>query len=472
MSIPSGILPLLRQRWYVQAFNGTPLCLSCGNSGFDLDESLGDHFRAFLYDFREEYGKMYYGKDDLERLCSIIRAKMKADPLFLKNIKKKYDITFRRAYGAVDVAGLSSCSDREILGRIEKAAIALRVSVGQAHLIEGFSLTTDEEIRTRLKSKMPKEAALDEALFILSAPVEPSFIQAREMDLRKIADIKNIPQRRKAALQHIKEYSWVRNSYAGSKSLTEEEVLQELETRQQHPFDAQEAQRKKREMLEKVQPDPELHQLLEITAFMTTWQDERKRNIYQAIGKMELLIGEFSQRCGISKQLLRYLYPVEFASLPEHEELLSLLLKRRQGCIVAAKDDGSLVFFTGEEYKSVHRQLEDLQKNKEASLLQGISASSGTAIGKVKICRSLKDIDAVKEGDILVTSMTRPESLPAMKKAAAIVTDEGGITCHAAIVAREMGKPCIIATKNATTILKDGMRVEVKANHGVVRVLP
>ena len=67
--------------------------------------------------------------------------------------------------------------------------------------------------------------------------------------------------------------------------------------------------------------------------------------------------------------------------------------------------------------------------------------------------------------------MTRPEFLPAMKKASAIVTDEGGITSHAAIVSRELGIPCIIGTKNATEILKNGDLVEVKANHNMVVIL-
>ena len=67
--------------------------------------------------------------------------------------------------------------------------------------------------------------------------------------------------------------------------------------------------------------------------------------------------------------------------------------------------------------------------------------------------------------------MTRPEFVPAMQKAAAIVTDEGGLTCHAAIISREMRKPCVIATKNATKVLKDGMLVEVNADHSAVRIL-
>ena len=77
----------------------------------------------------------------------------------------------------------------------------------------------------------------------------------------------------------------------------------------------------------------------------------------------------------------------------------------------------------------------------------------------------------ISVGDILVSPMTRPDFVPAMKKAVAFITDEGGITCHAAIVAREMKKPCIIGTKIATQLLKDGMEVEVDANKGIVKII-
>lgn len=82
---------------------------------------------------------------------------------------------------------------------------------------------------------------------------------------------------------------------------------------------------------------------------------------------------------------------------------------------------------------------------------------------------SVKEIDKVKTGDILVAVMTRPDYIMGIKKAAAIVTDEGGITCHAAIISRELGIPCIIGTKIGTKILKDGDLIEVNANHGWVR---
>lgn len=77
----------------------------------------------------------------------------------------------------------------------------------------------------------------------------------------------------------------------------------------------------------------------------------------------------------------------------------------------------------------------------------------------------------VKEGEVLLCAMTSPDYVPAMNRAAAIVTDEGGLLCHAAIVSRELEKPCIVGTKIATKILKDGDFVEVDANKGVVNIL-
>ena len=96
-------------------------------------------------------------------------------------------------------------------------------------------------------------------------------------------------------------------------------------------------------------------------------------------------------------------------------------------------------------------------------------ASSGKAVGRVRIIFDVNEMDRVKNGDILVTGMTTPNFVPAMKRAGAIVTNDGGITCHAAIVSRELGVPCIIGTRMATKILKDGDLVEVDAENGIVR---
>ena len=110
-------------------------------------------------------------------------------------------------------------------------------------------------------------------------------------------------------------------------------------------------------------------------------------------------------------------------------------------------------------------------KVKRTNTIKGQTAFKGIARGKVFILKSVSNSHKIKKGNILVSPMTTPDMLSAMQKAAAIVTDEGGITCHAAIVAREMKKPCIIGTKVATKVLKNGDIVEVDAEKGVVKIL-
>ncbi|MBI4448244.1 hypothetical protein HY643_04645 [Candidatus Woesearchaeota archaeon] len=103
--------------------------------------------------------------------------------------------------------------------------------------------------------------------------------------------------------------------------------------------------------------------------------------------------------------------------------------------------------------------------------ISGEVACQGKVRGHVRIVTNPSKTKNFKQGDILVTAMTRPEFVPLMKKAAAVITDEGGITSHAAIVSRELKVPCIIGTKFSSTILKDGDFVEVDANKGIVRIL-
>ncbi len=101
-------------------------------------------------------------------------------------------------------------------------------------------------------------------------------------------------------------------------------------------------------------------------------------------------------------------------------------------------------------------------------LLEGMAASPGVGSGIVKIVHSMDDLDKIKEGDVLVTEMTNPDMVVSMQKASAIITDEGGVTAHAAIVSREMGIPAVVGTETATQILEDGQEVTVDGFNGKI----
>lgn len=105
-------------------------------------------------------------------------------------------------------------------------------------------------------------------------------------------------------------------------------------------------------------------------------------------------------------------------------------------------------------------------------LLKGIPASSGKAEGKVKIVSGAQDAPSFQEGDVLVTHLTDPSMVAMMVKAVAIVTNIGGMTSHPAILSREMGIPCVVSTKTATTDLKDGMKILVDGDKGEVYEIP
>ncbi|MEI7960952.1 MAG: phosphoenolpyruvate synthase [archaeon] len=104
----------------------------------------------------------------------------------------------------------------------------------------------------------------------------------------------------------------------------------------------------------------------------------------------------------------------------------------------------------------------------EKPLIEGLPASPGIISGIVKVVPEIEDIEKVTKGDILVTKMTSPSWVPVMKKASGIITNEGGSTCHAAIVSRELGIPCVVGTGKATEILKDGMEVTIDGFNGRV----
>jgi len=101
-------------------------------------------------------------------------------------------------------------------------------------------------------------------------------------------------------------------------------------------------------------------------------------------------------------------------------------------------------------------------------LVRGLGASPGMATGKVKIVFDIDELDKIQDGDIMVTTMTTPDMVPAMRRASGIVTDEGGVTCHASIISRELGIPCVVGTGNATATLEENIGVTLDGKKGLV----
>ena len=141
--------------------------------------------------------------------------------------------------------------------------------------------------------------------------------------------------------------------------------------------------------------------------------------------------------------------------------------KRHRGFVAGVLDNKSIIL-TGPKVDILYKFFNQAKK---VNTLSGTVASKGKVSGRVKVVNNLKEFDKFKQGDILVTPMTSPDFVVIMKKAKAIITDEGGLSCHAAIISRELGIPSIIGTKVATKTLNVGDLIEVDADRGVVTII-
>jgi pyruvate,water dikinase len=134
-----------------------------------------------------------------------------------------------------------------------------------------------------------------------------------------------------------------------------------------------------------------------------------------------------------------------------------------------AFEQGNLYITQSRPITTLNKNLSEKQEDiKGKVILDGLAASHGTASGKVKVIHDLSELYKIQSGDVLVTKMTNPDMVVSMQKATAIVTDEGGATCHAAIVSRELGIPCVVGTKHATSTLKEGQLITVDGSNGKV----
>jgi phosphohistidine swiveling domain-containing protein len=148
-----------------------------------------------------------------------------------------------------------------------------------------------------------------------------------------------------------------------------------------------------------------------------------------------------------------------------------LIIKNRSNKLIILDDKSISNYELKKLEKKCDFTLETDKIINDITVFKGQTAYPGKTQGFVRKILKVSHVSRLKKNEILVSYMTVPDFLPAMVKAGAFVTDEGGITCHAAIVAREMKKPCVIGTKVATKILKDGDQVEVDADKGMIRII-
>lgn len=468
----------LKKEWYIQGFNGYPIFLSpAAISGILMEKSLGFGYTIYLYNYHSGYGEMHYSVADLKRIWRVISRKLAKNKHYLRLMKKRHEKIvnkYKRLFKAIDKLDLEKVTREELLVLFKASIEALTGVVSISHMIEPIGLEMDKILKKALLKEIRDKTKLNKYFSLLSTPSKGSFIAKEEEALRRIGST-SPKERKEKLMSHLKKYDWVQNSYAGPKKIT----IRALEKRLRLQKGAEKydtaVKTKKNRLIKKLGLSKKTRELIEIIDFSTIWQDERKENILITINYIGRISQEIARRTKVPVKEMYYMDVYDVKRMKSIDDVISLrkeLQTRTKGVFIIHEKEKEYAI-TGKLYKKLLQYQKTLSKHSAQTedALHGSIANTGTAIGRAVICRGIASIAKVKQGDILVASMTRPEYMPALKKAAAIVTDEGGITCHAAIVSRELKIPAIIGTKVGTKVLKDGMMIEVRANHGIVNIL-
>ncbi|MEY2664433.1 MAG: hypothetical protein RIT04_241 [Candidatus Parcubacteria bacterium] len=465
--------------WYRQRFD------ACPHFMFFLGDSHTSNIQHTKYPFGQRIAytgfsknraDWYHSLEELEYTTSHILEAAKNDPDISKKMVKDFLPWQEKFYSAcleLKEENLSKISNEELLATYNALAETYTNKLNSSPLIDGFALSTDTLIASKIKTFLEEKglgAKFVEYFAILTAPTFLSFLQQEEIALLSLGS--------RSVEKHQEDWFWIRNNYTKDHVVPVEDFKKRLEeyTKMDVVKKSEEIKslainhkKDKERLIEELSLPQEIRVLLEITDDFNAWQDERKKGTFWATHYFSLLLEEFSHRTKYSLDQLKYAFPPEMGDILVEKIDPKELDQRISYCMIIWTLDHYDVTTDIEFIQKLDRiGTGEIAKTQE---LKGFTASRGNVSGRVKIVESVEEIHKIEEGDILVAVMTRPDYIQAMQKAAAFVTDEGGITCHAAIVARELKKPCIIGTKIATKVLKDGDMVEVDADKGVVRII-
>lgn len=518
----SKIIEFLKENdWYHQRFDGSPFFLA-----FVAEAELKNEVRkantsrstwrvCFFEDGKADW---YILKDDLTKTANRILdgAQSKRDLAlslsYIEKLRVLWQEDENRFYAfctELSEIQLSNISDGQLACIYNDFYSIYINALSFSVLVDGFALSTDEQFSELLKKTLNDKGLADDFpnfFSILASASSLSFALEMQVSLLKIAaairenkrlenlfldelpsdiqvTIRNeYPQIYQDLLKHKNSYFWAQNNYRTSKELSLEFFIGEIKDLleknnitvkiEKYLSDVESLSIKKTRLLEEVNASKELSILSFLSGDIASWQDDRKKMTFFATHYFSLILEEIAFRFSKTPEELKQLTPSELKALL-NDTNLSIDLPNRKGEYVFVWHDSEVNLFTDENtVNSLRKAIYAGSLEIESLDLRGLTACAGKSVGKVRVLDTVDKINNFKDGEVLVAVMTRPDYLAAIKKATAIVTDEGGITSHAAVISRELNIPCVVGTKSATSILKNGDWVEVDAASGLIKKLP
>jgi phosphohistidine swiveling domain-containing protein len=433
----------------------------------------------------------YFHKDEFEKTQQDILKRVLTHPVwgirFNEKLTRSIDNYFAIAK-KVAKTNLSSLSDQNLIKLWQELYRAKEISHA-AGVITTWIIDVPPQPFTKYLmnylGKLIKARKLKletpHVFSIVTSPIQHSYAQEEEIDIFKaLIEIRKKPNlAKKKATELAKKYGWIYYKYLGP-AKTEKDYLaifRDLQKQNINPEKKiEEIAKKKKELIKQqrklfslLKPDKKHKKILQFAQQIVFLKDCRKMSQFYGSFINEKILKEVANRLGITLKQVRYFLPWEIEK--------ALLEKKFDPKELSKRSEFSAYYTKGEKYRIfVNNQAHLFLKKqkfhrikKKIEKLEGACACPGQVSSIVKIINLPEEIGKIKPGEIMISHATYPALVPAMKKASAIVTDEGGLTCHAAIVSRELGIPCVVGTKIATKVFKDGDKIEVDANKGIVR---
>lgn len=481
----------MKPNWIKLTGRFTPNCL------FYTAEALNTGLKPFsipvktIYLAKGERGEVYFQKEKCQEYAQKFIEKARQDPHFVSRFFSEHrQVALQTQQSFRRFVNLKERTNSELSAMFRQHYQLMVKRSRYENSTELVTISAEEELKKKLKEIGAEERFLDLAL-----TTKESYLREEEKELLLILqeiqnnpklknkfkeNLNQFPEIEKRISQHQQKWFWIRNTWIEHSILKESFFIDELQKLLDDNVGAKEklsemrefleqAKRDKEKTIRELKLDPETINLINLIDDYVHLQDYRKKIRMEEIHYYYSLLEDIGKRNGYSLPEMRFTTVEEAVNLFQ-EKVDKEIIKERQKFCVQVMVNHKLVLLTGKEAEEVMAEWlggkEEVQNITEA---KGMPAHPGKIKGRAKILLSPHESRKLNPGEILIAENTTPEFIVAMKKAGAIVTERGGVICHAAIVSRELGRPCIVGVNDVTRIFKDNDLVEVDAHKGIIK---
>ncbi len=433
--------------------------------------SQGHNKVNFYYDYEEIFEN---SRKSLERFL-----KKKLFKPWVKDCLKDNDILKNYIFNKLVRYNFSELSNEKLLNIFKKFFPLYDRPVRHITVIRILNREVQKRLNDYFNNKFKPQDIAAEILNILTSPEKLSIDALEEIDFLKILKKKSQKDFSLLLRRHLDKYLWLPVGYLDEKEwdmaylrkrvkdfsmkkINPDKRIGEIEDRIKN------IKEQKKKLIKKYKIDREIMEICQLVAWGAYFKDLIRERINMGHYYTRPLFKEIAKRKGLTFKEIKNLGFKEIVEMLGKGKNFSERIKQRKNEFIVLCLNGKRKEIYDRD--KIKKFISGLKDKSEGKVIKGLSVSLGKASGPVLNIN--KQTGQVKQkGYVLVTTMTTPELVPLLRDAVAVVTDEGGLTCHAAIVSRELKIPCIVGTKVATQALKDGDLVEVDADKGIVKIL-